>query len=64
MIHRRDFVQSMLALGAATTLRPAELFARTDLFAAPDSELKSLADAALAAAKAAGATYADVRINR
>src|SRR5262245_51016614 len=59
MVHRREFVQSMIALGAATTLRPAEA-----LFAAAPSELKGLADAALAAAKQAGASYADIRINR
>ena len=59
MIDRREFVQSMIALGAATTLRPATL-----LFAAPDEVLKGLADAALAAAKQAGASYADIRINR
>jgi TldD protein len=59
MIDRREFVQSMIALGAATTLRPATL-----LFAAPDGVLKGLADAALAAAKQAGASYADIRINR
>src|SRR6266446_6574219 len=59
MINRRQFVQSMIALGAATTLRPAEA-----LLAAPNQELKGLADAALAAAKQAGASYVDIRINR
>ncbi len=59
MIHRREFVQSMIALGAATSLRPATL-----LFAAPNPELKGLADAALSTAKQAGASYADIRINR
>jgi TldD protein len=59
MIDRREFVQSMIALGAATTFRPA-----AELFAAPNQELKGLADAALAAAKQAGASYADIRINR
>ena len=59
MIDRREFVQSMLALGAATTLRPASI-----LFAAPNQELKGLADAALATAKQLGASYADIRINR
>jgi TldD protein len=49
----------MIALGAATTLRPA-----TSLFAAPDQTLKGLADAALAAARQGGASYADIRINR
>jgi TldD protein len=59
MIDRREFVQSMIALGAATSLRPASV-----LFAAPNQELKGLADAALTAAKQAGASYADIRINR
>ena len=59
MIDRREFVQSMMALGAATSLRPASV-----LFAAPNQELKGLADAALTAAKQAGASYADIRINR
>src|SRR5687768_9618118 len=60
MIDRRGFVHSMLALGAATGLRPA-----TIVFGyPPEGELRDLADAALAAAKKAGATYADIRINR
>ena len=60
MIDRRGFVQSMLALGAATGLRPA-----TVVFGyPPEGELRDLADAALAAAKSAGASYADIRINR
>ena len=60
MIDRRGFVQSMLVLGAATGLRPA-----TVVFGyPPEAELRDLADAALAAAKAAGASYADIRINR
>jgi TldD protein len=59
MIDRREFVQSMLALGAVTTLRPASV-----LFAAPNAELKGLADVALATAKQLGAAYADIRINR
>jgi len=60
MIDRRGFVQSMLVLGAATGLRPA-----TVVFGyPPEGELRDLADAALAAAKSAGASYADIRINR
>ena len=60
MIDRRQFVQSMLVLGAATGARPV-----TVLFGyPPDAELRNLADAALEAAKKAGATYADIRINR
>jgi TldD protein len=60
MIDRRGFVQSMLALGAAAGARPVEVL----LAFPPAGELKDLADAALASAKQAGATYADVRINR
>src|SRR4051794_10125243 len=60
MIDRRRFVQSMIALGAAAGARPV-----TVLFGAPpSSETRDLADAALAAAKTAGAPYADIRINR
>jgi TldD protein len=60
MIDRRGFVQSMLVLGAAAGARPVEV-----LFAFPPAgELKDLADAALASAKQAGASYADIRINR
>ena len=60
MIDRRQFVQSMLVLGAAAGVRPS-----TVLFGFPPSgELQDLADAALASAKAAGASYADIRINR
>jgi TldD protein len=60
MIDRRGFVQSMFVLGAATGLRPSSLL----LAYPPNGELRELADAALASAKAAGASYADVRINR
>ena len=49
MIDRREFVQSMIALGAATTLRPA-----TALVRRADQELKDLADAALATARTGG----------
>ena len=59
MIDRREFVQSLIALGAATSFRPA-----AELFAAPNQELKGMADAALTAARQAGASYADIRINR
>jgi TldD protein len=60
MIDRRRFVQSMLVLGAAAGVH------RSDRLLAfpPSSDLRDLADAALAAAKKAGATYADIRINR
>lgn len=60
MIDRRRFVQSMIALGAAAGTRRADVL----LAFPPSSELRDLADAALAAAKKAGATYADIRINR
>ena len=60
MIDRRRFVQSMIALGAAAgTERVSVLLARP-----PAGDLRDLADAALAAARQAGATYADIRINR
>ncbi len=60
MIDRRGFVQSMVALGAVTGLRPMTVL----LAAPPNKDLKDLADAALATAKQAGASYADIRINR
>ena len=60
MIDRRRFVQSMLALGAAAGARPTTLW----LASPPADELRDLADAALASARKAGASYADVRINR
>jgi TldD protein len=49
----------MIALGASTGLRPINVFGMP-----PAEELPDLADAALAAAKKAGASYADIRINR
>jgi TldD protein len=60
MIDRRRFVQSMLALGAAAGARPSTIL----LAHPPADELRDLADAALASARQAGATYADIRINR
>jgi TldD protein len=60
MIDRRTFVQSMLALGATVGARPTTVL----LAYPPADELRDLADAALASAKKAGASYADVRINR
>ena len=60
MIDRRRFVQSMLVLGATAGARPATVL----LAAPPADELRNLADAALAAARKAGASYADIRINR
>jgi TldD protein len=60
MIDRRRFVQSMIALGAAAGVHRADVL----LAFPPSSDLRDLADAALAAAKKAGATYADIRINR
>jgi TldD protein len=57
---RRSFVQSMIALGATTGLAPTiKVFG-----VAPVEPRADLADAALDAAKKAGASYADVRINR
>ena len=60
MIDRRRFVQSVIAFGAAAGMHRADVL----LAFPPSSELRDLADAALAAAKKAGATYADIRINR
>jgi TldD protein len=60
MIDRRRFVQSMFALGAAAGVHRADVL----LAFPPASDLRDLADAALAAARKAGATYADIRINR
>src|SRR5687768_8526651 len=60
MINRRRFVHSMLVLGAAAGARPANVL----LAYPPAGELQDLADAALASARKAGASYADVRINR
>ena len=60
MIDRRRFVQSLIALGAASSVRPTSAL----LAAQPSTELRDLADAALASAKKVGASYADIRINR
>ena len=60
MIDRRRFVQSMVVLGAAAGIRPATVL----LAQPPSGELRNLADAALDAARKAGASYADIRINR
>src|SRR5215510_10560591 len=60
MIDRRRFVQSMIALGAAAGARPSTVL----LAYPPVSDLRDLADAALASAKKLGASYADIRINR
>jgi len=60
MIDRRRFVQSMMVLGAAARIRPATVL----LAQPPSGELRNLADAALDAARKAGASYADIRINR
>jgi TldD protein len=60
MIDRRQFVHSMLVLGAAAGVRPSTVL----LAAPPADDLRTLADAALDAARTAGASYADIRINR
>ena len=59
MIDRRQFVQSMIALGAASSVRPSALLASQN-----STELRDLADAELASARKVGASYADIRINR
>ena len=63
-MERRDFLQySGLAAGALVLSRGrAELSGA--LTPIPTADRKALADAALGAARAGGATYADVRINR
>jgi TldD protein len=50
----------MIVLGAAAGVRPSRMVFGMP----PPEELRDLADAALAAAKKAGASYADIRINR
>jgi TldD protein len=60
MIDRRRFMQSMVVLGAASRIQPATVL----LAQPPSGELRNLADAALDAARKAGASYADIRINR
>src|SRR3981189_3510051 len=75
---RREFVKSTSAAAAAlaalsavpSTARAAAITAAPPIPAAPsspflgDPDLKQLAHVALDAARAAGATYADVRFNR
>jgi TldD protein len=68
-MHRRDFLQlTGLAAGAAALplTRGARLLPNWDgaLTPIPTADKRQLADAALEAARAAGATYADVRIGR
>jgi TldD protein len=58
MIDRRRFVQSVIAIGAASAVRPPVLLAQDA------AGLRDLADAALSTARRSGATYADIRINR
>ena len=50
MIDRRQFVQSMIVLGAASSASPEVLFGQGS------SELRDLADAALSTARKLGAT--------
>jgi TldD protein len=57
---RRSFMQSMIVVGASAGLRPI-----SGVFGVPPVDpLPDLADAALAAAKKEGASYADIRLNR
>jgi len=60
MIDRRRFVQSMVVLGAAARIRPVTVL----LAQPPSGDGRDLADAALDTARKAGASYADIRINR
>jgi TldD protein len=63
-VERRDFVQfSGLAAGALALGRRVPYFSGS-LTPIPAGDQKDLADAALNAARTAGATYADVRIGR
>jgi TldD protein len=67
-VHRRDFL-SLGALGVGGLVLPSLLagkaIAAQDLLSTLDLGVKKgLADAALSAAKAAGATYCDVRVGR
>ncbi|HYD51843.1 MAG TPA: TldD/PmbA family protein [Gemmatimonadaceae bacterium] len=68
MPHRRDFLRTVgAATAAAAVARPAEAAERlAKRFALPSAEpdLEALAAAALDAARAAGASYADVRFGR
>lgn len=63
-MNRRQFLGCSTAAAAGLLLtRPARGMVITP-FTAPDADLKDLAAAALDAARSAGATYADIRINR
>jgi TldD protein len=59
---RRRFLKQSSLIAAATTLPPYLLEREAEAAAAVDRG--AIADAALTAAKAAGASYADVRVNR
>jgi TldD protein len=71
-MQRRDFIRMAGLAGAGSLVLPGALNGRSisegmlkDALAGIDAAVKKqLADAALSAAKAAGATYADVRIGR
>ena len=66
-MERREFLQ-LSGLAAGALVVPAGRLAAGDLSGAltpiPSADKKALADAALGAARSAGATYADVRIGR
>jgi TldD protein len=62
-MQRREFLGCSTAAAALLLTRPMRGFAMLDS-TSPDIDLKSLADAALDAARSAGASYADIRINR
>jgi TldD protein len=66
-LNRRDFLQlTGLAAGALALPAGVRLLPNWDgaLTPIPSADKRELADAALEAARAAGATYADVRIGR
>jgi TldD protein len=65
-VERRDFLQ-LTGAAAGTLLVPWQRYARPwsgSLTPIPTADRKQLADAALEAARSAGASYADVRIGR
>ena len=63
-MRRRDFIKVTAASGAALIIPPALLHGATVSPRLRDPDVKLLANEALNAARMAGASYADIRINR
>src|SRR4051812_22083105 len=65
-MHRRDFIKTVGAasLAAASSDLVADLLAQSPPRRVLESKFKGLADIALAEAKAAGCSYADIRFTR